>query len=523
MYNILRILFLFFFYFSNASTILSIYPISFYLIRKTSEEYGWYYFGLLYSIYELGKFCGIPVWEYLYKNNSKLILVLISLFFLAILNISFSFISEFYHIIIIRFLFGFSNITGSYFKDIYIQIGFRKNNKIIILLISIVSTIFSLFFPSIIIYFNLGEKLLPFGNIKLKNIMLIYLCLAISNLLPILFCYILIAKNKLKIEQKFYIMTTNEKTENSVEKSLGHAKNNFAEAEPKYHSKVIKVKHISDSNLQISPQKNMNNENDSSINKERKNSENKNFNNQERKDNDINVEQIININSGLNQKYNINENKEYQLSLIQIFLSMVDGLSLIWTLIILYNKFKEKCLTISIYISLFKLLGEIILFPINERIMHNSSSLIPLDFKPISNKMKYFVIILIVTSITIGINIFSIYYYSKYDNLLLLVLFFQLIFRTIMSGIFTQYYKIYINLYFKQNNIKSNKLKNYNQYGGSIGKFIIFIVGSFGLYIMNLLYNSKMNKEILISLFYFEIIPILIYIILFWACSKYIN
>ena len=164
--------------------------------------------------------------------------------------------------------------------------------------------------------------------------MLIYLCLAISNLLPILFCYILIAKNKLKIEQKFYIMTTNEKTENSVEKSLGHAKNNFAEAEPKYHSKVIKVKHISDSNLQISPQKNMNNENDSSINKERKNSENKNFNNQERKDNDINVEQIININSGLNQKYNINENKEYQLSLIQIFLIMVDGLSLIWTLII---------------------------------------------------------------------------------------------------------------------------------------------------------------------------------------------
>ena len=60
---------------------------------------------------------------------------------------------------------------------------------------------------------------------------------------------------------------------------------------------------------------------------------------------------------------------------------MADGLSLIWTLIILYYEFKQNCLKISMYISLLKLLGEILLFPINEKIMRYTSSLIPLDFK----------------------------------------------------------------------------------------------------------------------------------------------
>ena len=131
MYNILRLLFLFFFYFSNASTVLSIYPISYYLIENTTSYYKWYYLGLIFSLYELGKFSGIPLWDCLYKKHSNLILVLISLLCLGILNISFSFVTKLYQILILRFLFGFFNITGVYFRDIYIQIGFKKNIKII--------------------------------------------------------------------------------------------------------------------------------------------------------------------------------------------------------------------------------------------------------------------------------------------------------------------------------------------------------------------------------------------------------
>jgi hypothetical protein len=227
-----------------------------------------------------------------------------SLFLLALCNISFSLVVQFYQIIIFRFIFGFSNIIGTFFKDIYNKIGFRKNNTIIILSISMICTTISLFFPSIIIYFNVGEKLLNFQIIKFKNTMFIYLCLAISNLLPIIFGYILILKNKLKVEQAFVPMPNVEKTENSVEKSLGTQKNNFIETEQKSHSKVIKVNNpIYDSKIQISLQKNINNENEAVANKDRKNSDNKNFNNIERKEDDVpNVEQINNINNSYNLK-----------------------------------------------------------------------------------------------------------------------------------------------------------------------------------------------------------------------------
>ena len=525
MYNVLRFLFILFFYFSNVSTILSIYPISYYLIQNTSIEPQWYHFGLLFSIYELGKFSSIWIWEYIHKRYSSLILILMSLFLLALCNISFSLVVQFYQIIIFRFIFGFSNIIGTFFKDIYNKIGFRKNNTIIILSISMICTTISLFFPSIIIYFNVGEKLLNFQIIKFKNTMFIYLCLAISNLLPIIFGYILILKNKLKVEQAFIPMPNVEKTENSVEKSLGTQKNNFIETEQKSHSKVIKVNNpIYDSKIQISLQKNINNENEAVANKDRKNSDNKNFNNIERKEDDVpNVEQINNINNSFNLKDISIENKEYQLCFIQTSLNMVDGLSLIWILIILYNHFKQSCLQISIYFSILKILGEIILFPINERIMRKSSAVIPLDFESISHRMKIITIISLILSICISQNILFIYFYENFQDLLLIALLIFLLIKTIFSGIFTQYYKIYNNLFFKQNNIKNKNLKKYNQFYGSIGKSIIYFVGSFGLYIIELLYHKNDKTKIVMYSLYFHAIPQIIYLILFFACSKYIN
>ena len=356
--------------------------------------------------------------------------------------------------------------------------------------------------------------------------MIIYLCLSMSNLLPIILCYALICKNKLKVEQKFYPIHNIEKTENSVEKSLGSQKNNFIENEQKSHSKVVKVNQISDSNIQFSMQKNPNNENETRSNKERKYSENKNFNNLEKKESDggsMNIEQINNINNTFNIKDNISENKEYQLCSIQTFLNMVDSLSLIWALIILYNQYKRECLYISIYVSLLKLLGEILLFPINEKIMKNLSSLIPLDFISICQKMKKIIIISLILSICLSLNIFFIYYYSDYTDLLLIILVIILLAITVFIGIFTQYYKIYINLYFKQNNLTNKKLKKYNQYFGSLGKSIIYIIGAFGLYMIELLYRHKNKRGIVLSTLYFQTIPILIYIILFVTCSKYIN
>ena len=69
----------------------------------------------------------------------------------------------------------------------------------------------------------------------------------------------------------------------------------------------------------------------------------------------------------------------------------------------------------------------------------------------------------------------------------------------------------------------NKNLRKYNQCFGSLGKSIIYIFGSFGLYIIDLLFRYKNKKEIVISTLYFQIIPILIYILLLISCSKYIN
>ena len=137
--------------------------------------------------------------------------------------------------------------------------------------------------------------------------------------------------------------------------------------------------------------------------------------------------------------------------------------------------------------------------------------------------MKIITIISLILSICISQNILFIYFYENFQDLLLIALLIFLLIKTIFSGIFTQYYKIYNNLFFKQNNIKNKNLKKYNQFYGSIGKSIIYFVGSFGLYIIELLYHKNDKTKIVMYSLYFHAIPQIIYLILFFACSKYIN
>ena len=515
--NLFRILFLFFLYFSNASIILSIYPIAFNLLRYTTNDNKWYYFGFIFSIYEFGKFISIPLWGRLSNNKSIIFLILISLSLITILNISFCFISELFHILIIRFLLGFCNQIGVFFKSIYIQMGFKKNNRIIIFLLSIISTSISLFFPSIIIKYNIGEKFLKMKNIKLKNIVFIYLIFSFSNILSIIFGVILICKNKLKTNAGFYQMNISEKTDNYIESPINkHQKNNIVDIEGKSNSKIIKVNNPnSDTNINIINQNKFSNDTETGINKSEKSSDNKSYNlsEKEKKKNIFNIK---------NKDVEI-KSKQIQFCFFQTLINIVDGLSLIWTLIILYVQFQEKSLTISIYISIIKILGEVILFPINGSIMKNSSLLLTSILDLILKKMKIINVFSFFISICISQIIFSIYYYSKYNNILMKILFVLLLIRTILSGIFTQLYKIYSDKYFKLNNAKPTKLKIYNQYLSSLSKCLIYIIGSFGIVMIGMIVNSSNAIEIFSSLIYFQIIPQVIYILLFIACFQYFN
>ena len=162
------------------------------------------------------------------------------------------------------------------------------------------------------------------------------------------------------------------------------------------------------------------------------------------------------------------------------------------------------------------------MFPINRDITKNSSTLFSTNLNSIVKKMKIINIFLLILSILISQIIFSIYYYSQYNNILTMILFIPLLIKTVLSGIFTQLYKVYKDKFFKQNNVKSQKLKNYNQYFGSISKAIIYIIGSFGILMIEILINKKNKAEIIISLIYFQFIPQFFYIILLIASFKYI-
>ena len=106
------------------------------------------------------------------------------------------------------------------------------------------------------------------------------------------------------------------------------------------------------------------------------------------------------------------------------------------------------------------------------------------------------------------------------NKLLFRIFLILILLRNILSGVFTQYYKIYNNKFYKKNDIKSNKLKKYNKYFGSLSKAIMYAIGSFAIMVIQILKITKIKEEILISLFYFHMMPEVMYIVLFVACIK---
>ena len=221
MKKIIKFIFLLFLSFSNISTAIFIYPIIYFILGLNSESMKWYYFGIIFSIYEFGKFFGLFLWDFFSNKLSKIILILISLFFLFILNLSYIFSFNLYHILLIRFLSGFFNNIGKFSKEISIQLGFKGNLQIVIFFISIISTFIAIFLPSLISY----RIIIKNGNNanNIKEIYQITIFLSINNLLSIIFCLILFFKKIIcKTNGKFIPM-------NNLEKSSDFSRNNQKE------------------------------------------------------------------------------------------------------------------------------------------------------------------------------------------------------------------------------------------------------------------------------------------------------
>lgn len=553
----IKLLFLSFLYFSNISTAIFIYPLIYFILGANNAQIKWYNFGIIFSVYEFGKFFGLFLWDFCSHKYSNIILIIISLFFIFILNISYITSFNIYHIFIIRLLSGFFNNIGKYSKDIYIQLGLKEKLQSTIFFISIICTLISIFLPSIIIQiiFNKNDSI---NNNNIKQIFQITLIFSVINILTIILSLILINNKTLKYRKtlnNFIQMNSRlEKLEYSRNKDNTKIPQSTAEynrsSDIKYTKKKIALK-INKENRYNDNQNSGQNTNNYFgekmtsnryiiINKkeeESKMDKRNSLNLFSRSKNNETGAKVINqppdlkINqSNQNNSKIIKNNKKIKYCFIYSINEISDSLSLIWTLTILHIEFKGNCLHISLVYASIRLLGEIISFPINTIIIKKTNYYSQYQIKKnISKFILIMNIFLFIITIIFNLSIFF-YYYHWNNKFLLYVIFFVALIRNISSIIIIQLFKIYLA---KDFNVQSNNmilLRKYKQYSGYLVKTIFFLVGSYGYNLIDNASNNNFNyssKDLfmfsnIVFVLYFIAFPSAINIILILSCKYFI-
>ena len=553
MIKIAKFLFLLFLYCSNISTAIFIYPIIYFIFGVDKGPIKWYYFGIIFSVYEFGKCVGLILWEFISHKFSFIILILISLSFLCILNISYMFSFNIYHILLIRFFSGFFNNIGKYSKDIYIQLGLKDKHKFIIFTITIICTITSLFLPSFVVH-----KIKQNNNIT-NNISKIYLftiIFAIFNLISILLCLILIFNKNLKIRKKnknFIQMSNSEKLDYSrniqnkenIKTPQSTVDSNNRTRELKYSKKYINLKikdNIDNQNSgrninvnlygdKMSSNRYISNKKEDESKLGKRGSLNLFASNKSSetgvKEGNPQIDIKINYNIKNKPKKSNKTGKKIKFTIIHVLIEINDALYLIWTLIFLYNEFKGNCLYISFFYAFIRILGEIISFPINSFIIKNTSYYSQYQSKNISKKVLIMNILLFFATIVSNASIFIYYYYIKNKIMLFILLAFVLI-RNIFNTIISQLFKIISAKDFNIHSKSMISLRKYKQRAGSIFKTLIFLVGSYGYYLIYNIFVTSFSPIIfkklsnLIFILYFVIFPIIITFLLIITCKFFI-
>ena len=543
MKKIIKFIFLLFLSFSNISTAIFIYPIIYFILGLNSESMKWYYFGIIFSIYELGKFFGLFLWDFFSNKLSKIILILISLSFLFIINLSYMFSFNLYHILLIRFLSGFFNNIGKFSKEISIQLGFKGNLQIVIFFISIISTFIAIFIPSLICYRIITKN----GNNAnhIKEIYQITIFLSINNLLSIIFCLILFYKKIIcKTNGKFIPM-------NNLEKSSDFSRNNQKEnikipqsttdsnrtSELKHNKKTLNLKKknkIIDNqnsgriNIKSYEEKKFTNRTDivKKTEEQSKLGKRSSLNLFTKKQNGDNygkeiMNQVLKVTYRVRHKHKTNESddlknnqRKKKYAFIHILIEISDTLSLIWILIALYLEYKGNCLYISIVYSCIRLIGEIVAFPINTFIIKNASYYSQYQSKKISKNIMIVNILLFFITILSNSFIFLYYYFFQNKKIMIFLLFLFTLIRNITSIINVKIISVQC---FNLHNINMISLRKYRQYIGYVVKACVFMIGSFGYHLIN---NLPLNVS---KIFNFNKLPTLVFILYFIIFPSFIN
>ena len=551
MIKIFKLLFLLLLYCSNISTAIFIYPLIYFIYGVNNEPIKWYSFGVILSIYEFGRFFGFIIWDKLSYKYSKIFLIIISLSFICILNLSYFLSFNIYHILIIRFLSGLFNNIGKYSKEIYIQLGFKEKVQIIIFGISIICTIISLIMPSIISRIIINKYKNLYNIKKIYHITFIF---AFINLLSIMMCFLLIFKKILKLQRKkvsFIQISGNfEKSENSrnIQK-----KDNSKNIQSIISYNNGEIKHGRKLNLKLKKNIIKQSRSRNTFNVEKMSS--KRLANKKEEESKLgkspylfsrtkgnetsgknsNIQPIqLQIDNNMKIKKNFKnkiENKNHtkrNLTIIHILTEINDTLFLIWTLIALHIEYNGNCLKIAFVYCCIRLLGETISFPINTFIIKKTAIYKSYPLNKISKNIVTINIISFLTTIIANINLFMYYYFLK-NKTMLSSLFLSKLIRNVFSIINIQLFKIISAKNFNVHSNNMNLLKKYKQYSGCIVKIIFFFIGSGGYYLIynisleDIPFKKAIKSPKLLSAFYFIVFPTFSNFILIIMCKYFLE
>ena len=523
--NILKSIFLLFFSISNTGTVFFIYPILCEYLIRINILPKWYNIGLVFSIYELGKFFGNFLWISLNKKYASSLILIISLSLLSIFNFSFTFSHSYFGLIIYRFCLGFSNNLSIIQKNIYHELSLKKKFGFILYTIRTISIIISIFIPTLSNKITLENKRnwlnIPSIILSLVNIITITIVI-IMNKLKLLTIKVnkkLIQMNtfvnedeSIKIEKK---ISNNENTKKKEDDLININSND--ETNPNSAERKINIK-----NSQFN--KNIHNKDGDSINfKDNKREQSdliskndkltkQNFNNSS----NLNLENTKMINSPNINKKDYSKNKELKFGLIFTYLNILDSILFIWIIIFLYIELNWNPIKFGIYFSIYHFSFSILNYPLTKKLVNKS---IQEDKKKIFYQMRICLIILIILTSISGVSIY-IYYLKflgkKIEKMILIILFFLTLSRNLINSLCIQMFQIYIAIEFNVYSENMRKVEQIKQYLISFSKSIFSIISSFAYYLLVLEKEFKiidLNLSIYI-LCYFIIYPTILILII---------
>ena len=524
--NILKTFFLLFFSLSNTGSVYFIIPILCDYLIKINILPNWYYLGIVFSMYELGKLFGNFLWIFLNKKFTSSLLVILSLILLSILNSSLLFINSYSGLIIYRFLLGLSNNLSIISNNIYIELSLKKKFGFVLYIIKGLSSIISIFIPI------LSFKFSKYHKKNINNISSIFLSLI--NFITILIIIIMIKIKLLKIKSNKKLVQMNifvNEYDNSIKQNKKISSNIEIRQSNNINFKQNNMSIKMNSNIETNP----NSAERKIINQDKKlnifdtskevDSTN-NFQKLIKKDpidliikNEKNNRNFNNLNyfdsSNSSNSFKI-INKELKFSYILIFLNINDSILFIWFIIFLYIELYWNSFKFAFFFSLYNFCFSVLNYPLTRKLINKSNQS---NKKQIFFKMEYYLISLLIITFLEGLAI-SIYYlnYSQiiFRNIILSTFIFLNLSKNLINSLCIQILQIYIAIEFNIYSENMRKLQYFKHFFSSFFKLIFDFASSFAYYFLYKGQNFK-DFDLNFSIFqncYFILLPEVIIIII---------